>query len=84
MGHSITYRIAVGPRAGQKVFTLQTVPAKARGKGITVPHWLAGFRLHAGLDIDVGPRYVSRPPLAVDSLALAASGQARTRQLRSN
>jgi hypothetical protein len=23
IGHSITYRIAVGPRAGQKLFTLQ-------------------------------------------------------------
>jgi hypothetical protein len=28
LGHSITYRIAVGPRAGQKLFTLQTVPAR--------------------------------------------------------
>ena len=28
LGHSITYRVAVGPRAGQKVFTLQTVPAR--------------------------------------------------------
>jgi hypothetical protein len=26
IGHSITYRIAVGPRAGQKLFTLQVVP----------------------------------------------------------
>src|SRR5690606_29718797 len=29
IGHSITYRIAVGPRAGQKVFTLQTVAAQS-------------------------------------------------------
>jgi hypothetical protein len=28
IGPSITYRIAVGPRAGQKLFTLQTVPAR--------------------------------------------------------
>ena len=28
IGHSITYRIAVGPRAGQKLFTLQTVPPR--------------------------------------------------------
>jgi len=28
IGRSITYRIAVGPRAGQKLFTLQTVPAR--------------------------------------------------------
>ena len=26
LGHSITYRIAVGPQAGRKVFTLQTLP----------------------------------------------------------
>ena len=28
IGPSITYRIAVGPRAGQKLFTLQTVPPR--------------------------------------------------------
>jgi hypothetical protein len=28
IGHSITYRIAMGPRAGQKLFTLQTLPAR--------------------------------------------------------
>ncbi len=27
LGHSITYRIAVGPQAGRKVFTLQILPA---------------------------------------------------------
>jgi hypothetical protein len=27
LGHSITYRIAVGPQAGRKVFSLQTLPA---------------------------------------------------------
>jgi len=31
IGHSITYRIAVGPRAGQKLFTLQTVPPRLQG-----------------------------------------------------
>ena len=29
-GHSITYRIAVGPHEGRKAFTLQTVPASER------------------------------------------------------
>jgi hypothetical protein len=29
LGHSITYRVAVGPRTGQKVFSLQRVPARA-------------------------------------------------------
>jgi hypothetical protein len=28
IGHSITYRVSLGPGAGQKVFTLQTVPAR--------------------------------------------------------
>jgi hypothetical protein len=44
-----------------------------------------GFSLHAGLDIQTGQRamlerlcrYVSRPSLAVERLALTASGQVR-------
>ena len=28
-GHSITYRIAMGPRQGRKAFTLQILPARA-------------------------------------------------------
>jgi hypothetical protein len=31
LGHSITYRIAVGPRAGQKLLTLQTVAPRLQG-----------------------------------------------------
>ena len=47
-GHSITYRIAVGPQQGRKVFTLQTLP------GIEEPFngcagQAAGFSLHAGV-----------------------------------
>jgi hypothetical protein len=65
-GHSITYRIAVGPRAGQKLITLQ-------------------FSLHAGIDIQPGQRqklerlcrYVSRPPVAVERMALTSSGHVR-------
>jgi hypothetical protein len=30
LAHSITYRIAVGPHAGRKVFTLQSLPAAMR------------------------------------------------------
>jgi hypothetical protein len=84
VGHSITYRIAVGPRAGQKVFTLQTVAAQGEGEGRSVAQ-AGGFSLHAGLDIQPGQRtklerlcrYVSRPPLAVDCLAVSAFGQVR-------
>jgi hypothetical protein len=85
IGHSITYRVAVGPRAGQKVFTLQTVPAQGEGEGHNGAAQAGGFSLHAGLDIQPGQRaklerlcrYVSRPPLAVDRLALTSSGQVR-------
>jgi len=90
IGHSITYRIAVGPRTGQKLFTLQTLPASAvpeaeqqgdhRGAAQA-----GGFSLHAGIDIEPGQRqklerlcrYVSRPPVAVDRMALTSSGQVR-------
>ena len=53
IGHSITYRIAVGPRAGQKLFTLQTRPAREdvdqRGdhRGAASA---GGFSLHAGIE----------------------------------
>ena len=48
-GHSITYRIAVGPQAGRKVFTLQTLSACEPEDqfGDTVGK-VAGFSLHAG------------------------------------
>jgi len=32
IGHAITYRVAVGPRAGQKVFALQTVTGSGRSR----------------------------------------------------
>lgn len=31
LGHSVTYRIAVGPQQGRKVFTLQMLPACEQG-----------------------------------------------------
>jgi hypothetical protein len=66
-GHSITYRVAVGPRAGQKVFSLQTVPAREEGPRKGVAH-CAGFSLHAGIGVEADQReklerlarYVSR------------------------
>jgi len=50
LGHSITYRIAVGPQAGRKVFTLRTLPAcdPEDQFGDTVGK-VAGFSLHAGV-----------------------------------
>ncbi|MEO6081292.1 MAG: transposase [Steroidobacteraceae bacterium] len=89
IGHSITYRIAVGPRTGQKLFTLQTVPPRAEEAEQQGDHRSAanagGFSLHAGVDIQPHQReklerlcrYVSRPPIAVERLALTSLGQVR-------
>ena len=83
LGHSITYRIAVGPRAGQKLFTLQTLPARPELEENPSAARAGGFSLHAGVDIAPQQReklerlcrYVSRPPVATERLALTASGQ---------
>jgi hypothetical protein len=49
-GHSITYRIAVGPQAGRKVFSLQTLPASDPQEALTeTVGKVAGFSLHAGV-----------------------------------
>ena len=50
LGHSITYRIALGPHQGRKAFTLQTVPAVAAVDDNSSLAKAAGFSLHAGLD----------------------------------
>jgi ribosomal protein S27E len=82
LGHSITYRVAMGPRAGQKVFTLQSVPgqsAEAPQKGLAQA---AGFSLHAGIGIEADARtklerlcrYVSRPAVAEERLGLTERG----------
>ena len=48
--HSVTYRIAMGPQRGRKVFTLQTIPAKPDPpSGSDRVAKLAGFSLHAGV-----------------------------------
>jgi prevent-host-death family protein len=85
LGHSITYRVAMGPRAGQKVFTLQTVPAEPpeeQKKGVAQA---AGFSLHAGIGIEAEARgklerlcrYVSRPAVSEERLALTERGDVR-------
>jgi putative transposase len=86
LGRSITYRVAMGPRAGQKVFALQNVPARAEEPRTGVAQY-AGFSLHAGIGVEAEQRdklerlarYVSRPPVAVERLELTAQGQVRYR-----
>jgi hypothetical protein len=84
LGHSITYRIAVGPQAGRKVFTLQTLPASDEpvdgGAGKA-----AGFSLHAGVAARADERkklerlcrYISRPAVSEKRLSLTPNGNIR-------
>ena len=52
VGHSLTYRIAVGPDRGRKVFTLQTLPTFDEEDWATDgPGNVAGFSLHAGVAV---------------------------------
>ena len=56
-GHSITYRITLGPQAGRKVFTLQTLPPVDidESHNGTVGQ-VAGFNLHACVAARAGQR----------------------------
>lgn len=85
-GHSVTYRIATGPQQGRKVFTLQTLPAREdqpTTSSRVANH--AGFSLHAGVIAEVHQRdklerlcrYVSRPTVSEQRLALTSHGQVR-------
>jgi hypothetical protein len=50
LGSSITYRIAVGPQQGRKVFTLQTLPdCQSDNPFSSSVGEVAGFSLHAGV-----------------------------------
>jgi hypothetical protein len=84
LGASITYRIATGLREGQKVFTLQTLPAEPEAPRREVAE-SSGFSLHAGIAAKASlrdklehlARYVARPPVATERLSLTESGQVR-------
>jgi Putative transposase len=78
--------VAVGARAGQKVYSLQTVPAREDEPRKGVAQY-AGFSLHAGIGAEADQRaklerltrYVSRPPVAIERLDLTAQAQVRYR-----
>ena len=84
LGSSITYRIAVGPQQGRKVFTLQTLPAcdEAFDDGVGK---VAGFSLHAGVaaraeqrdKLERLCRYISRPAISEKRLSLTPNGNVR-------
>jgi Putative transposase len=88
IGHSVTYRVAVGPRAGQKVFAPQIVLAQGEtGTEKKSVAQYAGFSLHAGTAVEgeqrekLGrlARYVTRPAVAAERLSLTPQGHVRYR-----
>ena len=84
LGSSITYRIAVGPQQGRKVFTLQTLPACDEPFDDGVGK-VAGFSLHAGVAARADERkklerlcrYISRPAVSEKRLSLTPNGNVR-------
>jgi hypothetical protein len=78
LGSSITYRIAVGPQQGRKVFTLQTLPDCRPDFRRPQTGETAGFSLHAGVAAKAHERdklerlcrYISRPALSNQPEAL--------------
>ena len=85
-GHSITYRIAVGPQQGRKVFTLQTLPPDEDDSGGSDRVAKeAGFSLHAGVSTEAHQReklerlcrYVTRPAVSEKRLAITSNGNVR-------
>jgi hypothetical protein len=85
-GHSITYRIAIGPQRGRKVFTLRTLPPDEDSSGGSDRVAKeAGFSLHAGVSTEAHQRdklerlcrYVTRPAVSEKRLALTSNGNIR-------
>ncbi len=86
LGSSVTYRIAVGPQQGQKVFTLQTLPdAGSDNLCTTVLGEVSGFSLHAGVATRANQReklerlcrYIARPPVSTKRLSMTRNGRVR-------
>lgn len=80
LGSSITYRIAVGPQTGRKVFALQTQPPSEEPFDDGVGK-VAGFSLHAGVAARADQRqnlewlyqYFRRPAIAERRLELTSN-----------
>ncbi|GBL05943.1 ISCR1 [Glaciecola sp. KUL10] len=76
-GASVSYRIAMGPQQGQKVFTLQTLPASNYGEYGQVAN-ISGFSLHAGVFANADEpkklerlcRYISRLAISEQRLSM--------------
>ncbi len=86
LGSSITYRIAVGPQQGRKVFTLQTLPdCRPDNPFVDTVGKVAGFTLHAGVatraherdQLERLCRYITRPAVSTKRLSLTRHGKVR-------
>ncbi len=81
-GHSIQYRIAVGPHKGRKAFMLQSLPPLIGDRAGESLAKAAGFSLHAGVATEAHQknklervaRYITRPPVAIERLSLTPEG----------
>ena len=79
---SCTYRIALGPRAGQKVLSLRTVPGRYEKPTAALCADAHGFSLHAGVrcgehhrkELERLCRYVTRPAIATERLKRDGAG----------
>lgn len=80
---SCTYRIALGPRAGQKVLSLRTVPGRDEKATAGLCADAHGFSLHAGArcgehqrkELERLCRYITRPAIANERLSRNDKGQ---------
>lgn len=85
IGCSVSYRIAVGPQQGRKVFTLQTLPAVEEDDRYAQVAKEAGFSLHAGVAAQAWERdklerlcrYISRPAVSEKRISLTSAGNIR-------
>jgi len=80
---SCTYRIALGPRAGQKVLSLQTLPSRPAQSSQAPCANAHGFSLHAAVRCGADQRkalehlcrYITRPAIANERLKRNRAGQ---------
>ena len=86
LGHSIRYRMAMGPQAVRKVFTPQILPAYDPEDQFTeTVGKVPGFSLHVGVAAKANKRdklgrlcrYISCPAVSVKRLSFTANGNLR-------
>ncbi len=85
LGCSVSYRIAIGPQQGRKVFTLQTIPSWEEDDRFAQVVKVAGFSLYAGVaaqawerqKLERLARYITRPAVSEKRLSLTPSGNIR-------